>query len=215
MKPVRLPRATGTLVLCAAAALAGCVGPYTYVRKEAAALPANRVMEVVRWSKLDHRHEDPRDEWTGLPKVAAYGISIPLPRGGRVDWEGDANLLPMAVATDGISAYIATTPRDCAGYEAAGAPVPPYVFFRSDGEIWTRITAAEFPAAITEANLLVPLNAEALSVIRQGPVQAETIRRLNAKLDPDARIINRAGPWPVWETCMREVEARKAQAAKK
>jgi hypothetical protein len=128
-----------------------------------------------------------------------------------VDWEGDGTLLPMAVATDALAAYLVTTPRDCAGYEAAGAPMPPYVFFRSNGEQWQRITAAEFPAAVTEANLLVPLNAEALAAIRQGQtVQAATIRRLNAKLDPDARTINRAGPWPAWTACAREVEGRRS-----
>ncbi|MGH8617965.1 MAG: hypothetical protein ACREUW_09755 [Burkholderiales bacterium] len=213
MKPASLPHLPGALLICAAAFLAGCIGPYTDVRKEEAVLSTTRVVEVVRWSKLDQRYQDQRDDWTGLPTVVAYGVAIPLPRGGRVDWEGDGTLLPMAVTTDALSAYLVATPRDCAGYEAAGAPVPPYAFFRSDGGRWQRITVAEFPATVTEANLLVPLNAEAIAVIRRGPVQAETIRRLNAKLDPDARIINRTGPWPVWEKCMRDVETRKAQEA--
>ncbi len=216
MIPALPTRTTLAFLLCAAAGLAGCAGPYAYVRKEEAVLPGNRAVEVVRWSRLEHRHETPRDEWTGLPKVIAYGVSVPLPRGGRVDWEGDGTLLPVAVATDALSAYLATTPRDCADYEAAGAPVPPYVFFRSQGEQWQKITAAEFPAAVTEANLLVPLNAAALATIRQGGVvQPETIRRLNGQLDADARSINRNGPWPVWASCMREVEMRKAQEAAK
>lgn len=215
MTPALPTRTACAFLLGAAAALAGCAGPYDYVRKEEVVLPANRVVEVVRWSKLEFWHDDSRDEWTGLPKVIAYGVSVPLPRGGRVDWEGDGTLLPMAVATDALSAYLVSTPRDCAGYEAAGAPTPPYVFFRSDGEQWRRITAAEFPATVTEANLLVPLNAEALAAIRQGPVQAATIRRLNARLDADARTINRTGPWPAWTACMRDVETRRALAAAK
>jgi hypothetical protein len=201
--------------LATAALLAGCSGPYDYIRKEEAVLPANRVVEVVRWSKLAFLNADSRDQWTGLPKVTAYGVSVPLPRGGRVDWEGDGTLLPMAVATDALSAYLVATPRDCAGYEAAGAPTPPYVFFRSDGEQWQRITAAEFPATVTEANLLVPLNTEALAAIRQGSVQAATIRRLNGRLDADARMINLKGPWPAWTACMRDVETRRAMAAAK
>jgi hypothetical protein len=201
--------------LATAALLAGCAGPYDYIRKEEAVLPANRVVEVVRWSRLEYRNETPRDNWTDLPKVAFNGVSVPLQRGGRADWEGDGTLLPMAVTTDALSAYLVATPRDCAGYEAAGAPNPPYVFFRSDGGQWQRITAAEFPSTISEANLLVPMNADALFAIRQGPVPAATIRRINAKLDVDARTINRTGPWPAWTACMRDVETRRAMAAAK
>jgi hypothetical protein len=207
------PRALAALA--AAACLAGCVGPYSYVHKEQAVQPDGGSIVVTRWNKLGWYYESETrvDAWTGLPPVAAYGVAIPLATGGRVDWEGDGSLLPIAVTRDEFRAYLATTPRDCAAYVAAGEPMPPYVFFRSDGNRWQRIDAAEFPPTIASANLLIPLNPEALAAIRAnaGPLSNATIVRINSRLDPGARTINRTGPWPQWSGCAREVAIRQAQ----
>ena len=200
--PTARRTAQWALGLAMACLLAGCVGPYHYLRKEEAALPDGRSIEVVRWSKLDSRYDEVLDTWTQRPRVASYGISVPLARGGRADWEGDGTLMPIAVATDALNAYLATTPADCAAYAAVGSPTPPYVFFRYDGGRWQRIPAAAFPPAIIDANLLIPLDREAIDAIHLGPVSSETIRRINTRLDSDSRTINRRGPWTTWTSCL-------------
>jgi hypothetical protein len=197
----------------AAVCLTGCVGEYSYVHKEQAAQPNGSSIVVTRWNKLGWYYESRPDSWTGLPPVAAYGVAVPLATGGRADWEGDGSLLPIAVTRDEFRAYLATTPRDCAAYVAAGSPMPPYVFFKSDGNRWQRIDAAEFPAGIANANLLVPLNPEALAAIRAsaGPISSESIGRINSRLDASARTINRTGPWPQFAGCAQEVALGQAQ----
>jgi len=51
--------------------------------------------------------------------------------------------------------YIATSPAGCISYNYWGRPNPPYVFFRHDGKTWQRIKLEEFPAELTESNVIV------------------------------------------------------------
>lgn len=52
-------------------------------------------------------------------------------------------------------AYIAGYPAGCIAYNKWKRPNPPQILYRYDGEQWKRITLAEFPPQLVQANVIV------------------------------------------------------------
>lgn len=50
--------------------------------------------------------------------------------------------------------YLATSPAGCIAYNKWGRPNPPYIFFKYANDAWQRIPLEEFPAMLTQPNLL-------------------------------------------------------------
>lgn len=139
---------------------------------------------------------------------------FPTPDGkGKVVWhnnfrnppEGDSLMLLLVGFVDGVP-YIATRPAGCIAYNHWGRPNPPYVFFRHDGSQWQRITLAEFPAQLKDANVIVgrpdPQN-------RKGTVSVAVVREDNKGLDAHMRTLVRE-PLPASELCPPELTGFKA-----
>lgn len=74
--------------------------------------------------------------------------------GHRRPPEGESLMLMILGFANGTP-YIATVAAGCIAYNHWGRPNPPYIFFRFDGKTWQRISAAEFPMELKEANVVV------------------------------------------------------------
>ena len=73
---------------------------------------------------------------------------------GRFPPQGTMLTMVLLDILNGVP-YIATVPSVCISYNYWGRPNPPYVFFRYDGKTWQRIKLEEFPAELTESNVIV------------------------------------------------------------
>jgi len=84
--------------------------------------------------------------------------------------------------------YIATVPAGCISYNYWGRPNPPYVFFKYDGKTWQRIKLEEFPAELTESNVIVGLPDYQN---RTGTIPIARIKQDNRYLETDLKKISR------------------------
>jgi len=75
---------------------------------------------------------------------------------GRFPPQGTMLTMVLLDILNGVP-YIATVPSVCISYNYWGRPNPPYVFFKYDGKTWQRIKLEEFPAELTESNVIVGL----------------------------------------------------------
>ena len=73
---------------------------------------------------------------------------------GRFPPQGTMLTMILLDILNGVP-YIATVPSVCISYNYWGRPNPPYVFFKYDGKTWQRIKLEEFPAELTESNVIV------------------------------------------------------------
>jgi len=122
--------------------------------------------------------------------------AFPTPDGkGKVVWrnnfrnppEGDSLMLLLIGFVDGVP-YIATRPAGCIAYNHWGRPNPPYVFFRHNGKQWQRITLAEFPTQLKEANVIV---GRPDPEHRKGTVSLAAVRENNKGLESYMRTLVR------------------------
>lgn len=63
------------------------------------------------------------------------------------------NLLVLDIVNG--TPYIATYPAGCIAYNKWNRPNPPYIFFKYDGNDWKRISLEEFPAEISNVNVII------------------------------------------------------------
>lgn len=124
----------------------------------------------------------------------------------NISWKSDFgpelqdNLTLLALDFIAGSPYIVTLPN-CNGYNKAGRPNPPYVFFRFDGQTWQRIDIAELPKEIKRANVVIggygdaekgQLRGMGIDVKQTKPyVTAEVVDRFNKDLGNDPADLRR------------------------
>jgi hypothetical protein len=75
----------------------------------------------------------------------SFRDDVPEPNGVNVVLLGIVNNIP----------YIAGYPAGCIAYNKWKRPNPPQILFKYEGDQWKRITLAEFPPQLTQANVIV------------------------------------------------------------
>lgn len=131
--------------------------------------------------------------------IAEHTISFHLPNTGQlVTWKTEfgieakkSSLQLLALDVVRGVPYIVTHPTGCIAYNIWGRPNPPYVFFRFDGKGWQRMTLAELPAEIKEANVVIgTLVHERRLAGHQGTIPADEVKRINAEAkNPEVRYL--------------------------
>jgi hypothetical protein len=141
------------------------------------------------------------------PPIKGTTLRAPLPGGKWTShWEA-MGLDPIAIGQVGGVWYLAGAPGLCMDYDTWGRPVPPYVFFKYAAQRWERITADEFPAAISKRNLTFPGSSNHRAVVGTGFISAEQGSRLNPGVRSDyLNEIIRSRPVPAWEECREHLE---------
>jgi hypothetical protein len=87
------------------------------------------------------------------------------------------NLLVLDIV-NGIP-YIAAYPAGCIAYNKWKRPNPPYVFFKHDGNEWKRISLEEFPAELSQVNVIVGRPSDELA---KAYYTVEDIKELNSPI---------------------------------
>ena len=91
-----------------------------------------------------------------------------------------------------LTPYIITTPRLCLSYNKWGRPNPPYVVFKYDGNAWQRINLSALPAEFKNINLVITTCGDEETLVSQGVVSAELVKKLNGELtQPEYKTIVR------------------------
>lgn len=75
----------------------------------------------------------------------SFRDDVPEPNGVNVVLLGIVNSAP----------YIAGYPAGCIAYNKWKRPNPPHILFKFEGDQWKRITLAEFPPQLVQANVIV------------------------------------------------------------
>ncbi|MDD5385116.1 MAG: hypothetical protein PHG89_09595 [Gallionella sp.] len=75
----------------------------------------------------------------------SFRDDVPEPNGVNVVLLGIVNNVP----------YIAGYPAGCIAYNKWKRPNPPQILFKFDGDQWKRVTLAEFPLQLVQANVIV------------------------------------------------------------
>ena len=75
----------------------------------------------------------------------SFRDDVPEPNGVNVVALGIVNNVP----------YLAGYPAGCIAYNKWSRPNPPQIFYKYEGNHWTRISLAEFPLQVTRANVIV------------------------------------------------------------
>lgn len=195
-----------SLLLLSACAGAGIDGSRSW--KEQVILPDGREIIVERSHTLGNRFNRELSAINAPPGATAYVVTVPLPDGRKVTWEGEhKDMIPIAVTAVGGTAYLVASPFNCRSYARLGRPVPPFIVFQHRGIQWTQTSIAEFPDGIAEANLLIATDTQrAVDEIDKGMVTAKTVKRLNEVVA--RRHIYRQGVDNyLWGACLRELEA--------
>ena len=115
--------------------------------------------------------------------IAEHKISFTLPDTQEaITWKdtpkpgnNDFSLVLLALDVFNGVPYIATTTTTCTSYNKWDRPNPPYVFFKYVSKEWQRITLAEFPAEIKEANVVINM------AKYSGILSAKEVKDINEK----------------------------------
>lgn len=189
-----------------AVALTGCGGTRNW--KEEVRQPDDRIVVINRYDELGNMLDQEPGNWEFGPPVVGFRLRIPVEGSwSGVTWESGPYLIPLVLGIKGRQLYLAATPNTCAAYDLFGRPVPPYVFFRHDGNEWKRIPVEEFPEEVNATNLLQGTrNRDARQEIDTGYVKADAVKRINRSLSTHLRSIYRSGV-KGWEQCIKEINA--------
>ncbi|MBK9350122.1 MAG: hypothetical protein IPN05_08000 [Sulfuritalea sp.] len=160
---------------------AGVVGGGSRSWKEQVILPDGRELIVERSHTLGNRFDRELSAINSPPGATAYVVTVPLPDGRKVRWEGEhKEMIPIAVAVEGSTAYVLASPFNCRSYSKLGRPVPLFIVFKHDGRQWMRTTIDEVPQWLVEANLLIATDSQrAINEFDKGIVTAKTVKRMN------------------------------------
>lgn len=163
--------------------LTGCAGVVdggSRSWKEQVILPDGRELIVERSHTLGNPFDRELSAINSPPGATAYVVTVPLPDGRKVSWEGEhKEMIPIAVAIGSGATYLLAIPS-CSTFQKMGSPEPPFMVFKHDGKQWARSTIGEFPEGISEANLLIATDGmRAVNELEKGVVSAKVVRRLN------------------------------------
>lgn len=143
-----------------------------------------------------------REVGQGTP-IKEQSISFTLPNSNKtIKWTseysedvGRANFKLLALHILNGTSYIVAKPNLCLSYNKWGRPNPPYVLFKHDGKEWQRIQLSELPAEFKTLNIAIYLGHQDVdSMVEEGLVPAETIKRRNSELTQ----------YPQFKTILRE-----------
>jgi hypothetical protein len=116
------------------------------------------------------------------PPVVGHRIEIPMSN-GKLKWEGDRSLVPLAIHVDGPTAFVVARPSTCPAYDRWDRPIPPYVVFRNDGTGWKRTTLDQIPSTVSRANLMIgTASKQAVELIERGSIDRRTIEQRNREV---------------------------------
>jgi hypothetical protein len=180
-------------------ALSGCALSQYHWREDVA-LPSGKTVVVQRSVKLGNPLNQEIQDLKFGPPTVGYVLRIPVPgTSTKIRWESDQNLIPLAIGIVGEKVYLAASPKNCPAFEKWGRPTPPYVFFRSEGEGWDRISVNEFPTEISHANLMISPRQDR---IQSGYADPYIVSQSNMSIDSSRENIYRAG-MKGFEGCLR------------
>jgi hypothetical protein len=149
------------LIMCLSInAEAGIFGGGSLGWKEEVLLHDGRIIVVERFYNLGRRPTLESRERAALDETVTFTHPD---TGKKIVWKTDfrdsepepnsLNLILLDIVK-GVP-YIATYPAGCIAYNKWKRPNPPQILFKYENEQWKRITLAEFPAELSEANVIV------------------------------------------------------------
>lgn len=94
---------------------------------------------------------------------------------------GSSNFNLLMLEISNKSAYLVASPMGCLSYNKWGRPNPPYVVFKYQDTVWSRIPLQELPAELTVPNLVISSPDNAAKDASGGVISVETIKRLNSR----------------------------------
>lgn len=127
-----------------------------------------------------------RHEIGQRPAYTEQSLNFTMPATGEyVVWEdhfsediGNSSFLPMLVDIHQGIGYLVASPMGCPSYNKWGRPNPPYVIFKYQGKVWTRIPVSDLPAEISKPNIISSQPDTEVEGIGKRPVPAETIQKI-------------------------------------
>ena len=180
------------IILLMSLFLSGCALGHSAWWKEEVLLHDGRTIIVDRSHKLGGYPYVASTERTILEEKWQFVIpgtkeKVTWIKDGRFPPQGTMLTMVLLDILNGVP-YIATGPSVCISYNYWGRPNPPYVFFRYDGKTWQRIKLEEFPAELTEANVIV---GRPDYQNRTGTIPIARIKQDNRYLEPHLKKIAR------------------------
>lgn len=149
--------------------------------KEEALLHDRSKIVVSRTVERGGRHEIGQE-----PPIKEQSLTFTMPgTNENVVWHdkftddiGGANFLPMLLDVLKDAAYLVVHPMGCLSYNKWGRPNPPYVVFKYQGKVWSRISLQELPSQLKTPNLIFSSPDHEGKKAGGGIVKSETIRAL-------------------------------------
>lgn len=92
---------------------------------------------------------------------------------------GGRNFLLLALHVLNGTPYVVVQTVGCFADNKWGRPSPPYLFFKSDGKAWQRISVAEFPIEFTAINLLV--HTKETNITAQPIITPDILQKMNGE----------------------------------
>jgi len=131
-----------------------------------------------------------RHELGQEPPIKEQSVTFTLPAANKsITWKdefskdvGHSNFELLALHILNGTPYIVASPDGCLAYNKWGRPNPPYIFFRSDGKAWQRISLSELPAEFNNINLVINTLDHEKELVSLGLASAESVMQLNNRL---------------------------------
>lgn len=173
--------------------------------KEEVLLHNGQKLIVERSQSYGGRHEIGQP-----PPIKEWSITFTLPNSNKpITWKtefsediGSASLILLALDVVKGVPYIVTTTAGCLAYNKWGRPSPPYVIFKYDHNAWQRISLAEFPAEIKEANVVGDTQTHGKELAKHaGVVTAKEVDQINGFYSQDVLYLKVFVRSPLSENC--------------
>lgn len=163
--------------------------------KEEALLHDGSKLVVERTITRGGRHEIGQ-----RPAYTEQSLNFTMPTTGEhVVWVdhfsedlGNSSFLPMLIDVHQGIGYLVARPMGCLSYNKWGRPNPPYVVFKYQDKVWTRIPVSDLPAEISKPNIISSQPDTEVERIGKRLVPAETIQKIiSSYRQPEFRSILR------------------------
>lgn len=140
---------------------------------------------VERWQERRGGHEPGQE-----PDVSEQSITFIIPAINKtIQWKDEyspeiarSNFRLLALHILDATPYIITEPRLCLSYNKWGRPNPPYVIFKYENREWKRIEIVKLPQEFKNINLVITTGGDEATLVSQGSVSAEMVKKLNSEL---------------------------------
>lgn len=141
-----------------------------------------------------------RHEIGQQPPIKEQSFTFAIPKTNEsITWKsgfsediGLADFQPLLLDISSDTAYVVTHPVGCLSYNKWGRPNPPYIVFKYEGKVWTRIAIQELPADIKTPNMIFSSPDSTVKKLGTHFVKAEMVQEINSSLtQPEFKTILR------------------------